>query len=258
MKILLTNDDGYNAPGIQVLYETLRFDHEIVLIAPEREKSAVSHSLTLHKPLRINRIRLKGGDTGYIVTGTPADCVKLGLFELFSTPPELVISGMNSGCNLGIDINYSGTVAAAREGTLNGVFSMAVSIKQGKVVDFKGVAGFIASLVNKLHDDGLPFGTFLNINAPDLLLTDMRGVKITRQAAKNLSRQFEKRVDPKNRPYYWYSPPNQVDGEPDTDVTALSQHYISITPIRCDITDDKTMAELKPLLHKTQIGGLSP
>ncbi|WP_300463959.1 5'/3'-nucleotidase SurE [Desulfobacula sp.] len=258
MKILLTNDDGYNAPGIQVLYETLRFDHEIVLIAPERERSAVSHSLTLHKPLRMNPIPLKGDDTGYIVTGTPSDCVKLGLFELFSTPPDLVISGINSGCNLGIDINYSGTVAAAREGALNGVFSMAVSIKQGKVVDFKGVSGFIATLVNTLHDDGLPFGTFLNINAPDLLLTDMRGIKITRQASKNLSRQFEKRVDPKNRPYYWYSTPNQGDGEPDTDVTALSQNHISITPIQCDITDYKTIAELKPLLYKTQISGLSP
>ena len=258
MKILLTNDDGYNAPGIQILYETLHADHEIILIAPDREKSAVSHGITLHKPMRMHRTRLKGDDTGYIVTGTPADCVKLGLFKLFSTPPELVISGINPGCNLGVDINYSGTVAAAREGALNGLFSMAVSIKQGKVVDFKGVAGFIATLVNKMRHDGLPSGTFLNINAPDLLLTDMRGVKITRQASENISRQFENRVDPKNRPYYWYSPPNQVDEEPDTDVTALSQHYISITPIRCDITDYKTMAELKPLLHKTQIGGLSP
>ena len=245
MKILLTNDDGYNAPGIQILYKMLQAHHEIILIAPDREKSAVSHGITLNEPMRIDQIKLEGGAKGYAVTGTPADCIKLGLFEFFTTPPDLIISGINPGCNIGIDINYSGTVAAAREAALNGILGMAVSIKLGEVMDFQGMSSFIANLVNKVCNDGLPSGTFLNINAPPVSFDEIRGVKITRQASNNLSKQFDKRLDPKNRPYYWYGSINHVEGDPDTDVYALSQKYISITPIQCDFTDYKTMVELE-------------
>jgi len=246
MKILLTNDDGYSAPGIQALYETLRSYHEVILVAPDREKSAVGHSITLNDPIRIEKINLNGGGDGYAVTGTPADCVKLGLFELCATPPDLVISGINPGSNTGVNINYSGTVGAAREAALNGLLSMAVSIKRGKIIDFQGMSRFIGQLVDKIYDYGLPSGTFLNINAPDISLDEVRGVKITRQASNNLSKQFEKRIDPKNRSYYWYGSLDQVDSEPDTDVNALLQNYISMTPIQCDITDYKTMAGMKP------------
>ena len=245
MKILLTNDDGYNAPGIQILYKMLRSHHEVILIAPDREKSAVSHGITLNEPIKINKIQLGGGGKGYAVTGTPADCIKLGLFKFFTTPPDLVISGINPGCNIGVDINYSGTVAAAREAALNGILGMAVSIKLGKEMDFQGMSRFIAGLVNKVCNNGLPSGTFLNINAPGISLDEVRGVKITRQASDNLSKQFDKRIDPKNRPYYWYGSIDHVDGDSDTDVYALSQKHISITPIQCDITDYKTMVELE-------------
>ena len=250
MKILLTNDDGYSAPGIQILYETLRSYHEIILAAPDREKSAVGHGITLNEPIRIDKINLNGGGEGYAVTGTPADCVKLGLFKLCTTPPDLVISGINPGSNTGVNINYSGTVGAAREAALNGLSSMAVSVKRGKTVDFQGMSRFIGDLVDKVCDYGLPAGTFLNINAPDISLDDVRGVKITRQASNNLSKQFEKRIDPKDRSYYWYDSISQVDSEPDTDVNALSQNYISITPIQCDITDYKAMRELSGLTWK--------
>ena len=250
MKILLTNDDGYRAPGIQILYETLRSYHEIILAAPDREKSAVGHGITLNEPIRIDKINLNGGGEGYAVTGTPADCVKLGLFKLCTTPPDLVISGINPGSNTGVNINYSGTVGAAREAALNGLSSMAVSVKRGKTVDFQGMSRFIGDLVDKVCDYGLPAGTFLNINAPDISLDDVRGVKITRQASNNLSKQFEKRIDPKDRSYYWYDSINQVDSEPDTDINALSQNYISITPIQCDITDYKAMRELSGLTWK--------
>ncbi|WP_299979214.1 5'/3'-nucleotidase SurE [Desulfobacula sp.] len=246
MKILLTNDDGYSAPGIQVLYETLRSYHEIVMAAPDREKSAVGHGITLNEPIRIDKINLNGGGEGYAITGTPADCVKLGLFKLCTTPPDIVISGINPGSNTGVNINYSGTVGAAREAALNGLLSIAVSVKRGKIVDFQGMSRFIGNLVDKVCDYGLPTGTFLNINAPDISLDEVRGVKITRQASNNISKQFEKRVDPKDRSYYWYSSINQVNSEPDTDVNALSQNYISITPIQCDITDYKTMAGMEP------------
>ncbi|MBU8911753.1 MAG: 5'/3'-nucleotidase SurE, partial [Desulfobacterales bacterium] len=244
MKILLTNDDGYSAPGIQVLYETLRSYHEIILAAPDREKSAVGHGITLNEPIRIDKINLNGGGEGYAIAGTPADCVKLGLFKLCTTPPDLVISGINPGSNTGVNINYSGTVGAAREAALNGLLSMAVSIKRGKTIDFQGMSRFIGDLVDKVCDYGLPAGTFLNINAPDISLNEVRGVKITRQASNNLSKKFEKRIDPKDRSYYWYGSINQVDGEQDTDINALSKNYISITPIQCDITDYTAMTEM--------------
>lgn len=245
MKILLTNDDGYNAPGILALYETLRNHHEVVLIAPDREKSAVSHGITLNDPMRLDRVSLPCGGQGYAISGTPADCVKLGLFEFFPLPPDLVISGINPGSNTGVNINYSGTVGAAREAAINGILSMAVSIFRGKnPLDFAGMSGFVAQFIEKIHEYRLPSGTFLNINAPDIPIDQVRGVRITRQASTNVSKQFEKRTDPKNRSYYWYGTIERLDGDADTDVKALSQNYISMTPIQCDITDYNTMAKL--------------
>lgn len=246
MKILLTNDDGYNAPGIQALYKALRSDHEVILIAPDREKSAVGHGITLNTPIRISKINLNS-NFGYAIDGTPADCVKLGLFKFFKTLPDLVISGINPGTNTGVNINYSGTVGAAREAALNGLPSMAVSIKRGKSIDFQGMSEFIASLTYKIGDYNLPLGTFLNINAPDIPIKQTLGVKITRQASDNISTQFEKRLDPRNGTYYWYGNLNQVESESDTDVNAISQNYISITPIQCDNTDYKTMLTLDSL-----------
>jgi 5'-nucleotidase len=256
MKILLTNDDGYNAPGILALYKTLRSCHEVILIAPDREKSAVSHGISLNEPMRIDTISLNGEDQVYAITGTPADCVKLGLSEIFTTLPDLVISGINPGSNTGVNINYSGTIGAAREAALNGVLSMAVSIlTKGETLDFDGVSRFAARIADNIHDYKLPFGTFLNINVPGIPIDEVRGIRITRQASNNVSKKFDKRTDPKNRAYYWYARIGNTDNDPGTDgtdtdgtdVNALSQNYISMTPIRCDITDYKAMAELKNL-----------
>jgi 5'-nucleotidase len=248
MKILLTNDDGYNAPGILALYEILRLTHEVILVAPDREKSAVGHGITLNEPMRIDKVDLNTGGKAYCVTGTPADCVKLGLFEFYSSPPDLVISGINPGSNTGININYSGTVGAAREAAFNGISSMAVSIfKKGQTIDFQGMSKFTDQIVNKIHDFKLPFGTFLNINAPAIQIDDVREVKITRQASNNLSKSFEKKTDPRKRSYFWYGGIDKVDGEMGSDVSALSQNCISITPIQCDMTDYKVMKELQSL-----------
>ncbi|MFA5905549.1 MAG: 5'/3'-nucleotidase SurE [Desulfobacula sp.] len=248
MRILLTNDDGYNAPGILALYEALSAAHEVILIAPDREKSAVSHGISLNQPMRIQTVPLHNGRQGYGITGTPADCVKLGLFELCTSQPDLIISGINPGCNTGVDINYSGTVGAAREGALNQILSMAVSIrKTGNMLDLQGVSRFIAGLSEKIHDFDLPSGTFLNINAPDISMDGVQGIRITRQAQDNVSKQFEKRIDPKNRFYYWYGDVNRISEEIDTDINALDQNYISITPIQCDNTDYKTMGKLSSL-----------
>ncbi len=248
MKILLTNDDGYNAPGILALYKTLGSYHEVILIAPDREKSAVGHGITLNEPMRIDTINLNGKNRVYAITGTPADCVKLGLSELCTTPPDLVIAGINPGSNTGVNINYSGTVGAAREAAINGILSMSVSIfKKGDNLDFKGVSRFVGQLTEKIHDYRLPSGTFLNINVPGVPMDEVRGVKITRQSANNVSKNFEKRTDPKNRAYYWYARIETIDDDPGTDVFELSRNYISMTPIQCDITDYKALAELENL-----------
>ena len=248
MKILLTNDDGYNAPGILALYETLQSNHEVLLIAPDREKSAVSHAITLNQAMRVDRVNLNNGGKGYSITGTPADCVKLGLFKFYTSPPDLVISGINPGSNTGVNLNYSGTVGAVREAALNGIPGIAVSmLKKEKVLDFFGMSQFVVQIVNKIHDYKLPSGTFLNINAPDIPVDEARGVKITRQASDNLSKQFEKRIDPRNKSYYWYGRIDRIKSEGNTDVNALLENYISITPVQCDMTDYKTLTELESL-----------
>ena len=248
MKILLTNDDGYNAPGILALYETLKPHHEVMLVAPDREKSAIGHGITLNEPMRINRVNLSNGGEGYSITGTPVDCVKLGLFKFYTSLPDLVISGINPGSNTGVNINYSGTAGAAREAALNGISSIAVSIfKKENSSDFYGMAQFTAQIINKITDCNLPSGIFLNINGPDIPINEARGVKITRQASDNLSKQFDKRVDPKNQSYYWYGSIDRVTGEGNTDVNAILENYISITPVQCDMTCYKTLEELESL-----------
>lgn len=248
MKILLTNDDGYSEPGIVALYETLRMKHEVMLIAPDREKSAVGHGITINDPMRINKIKSDGNSRVYSITGTPADCVKLGLFEVYTSAPDLVVSGINPGSNAGVNINYSGTAGAAREAAINGIRGIAVSIfNNGQAFDFNGVAEFTATIVDKIHEYDLLPGTFLNINAPAIPVADASGIKITRQASSNISKNFEKRTDPKNRSYFWYGSMEKSKSEEDFDIHALNENYISITPIQCDATDYTAMSKLKSI-----------
>ena len=242
MKILVSNDDGYYAPGIQALYEALSPFHDLTIVAPDRDKSAVSHSISLNKPLRLEKLKIYPDKKVYSLSGTPADCIKLALFELFPEPPDLIISGINPGTNTGVNINYSGTAGAAREGALNNIRSIAVSVKKkGKMMDFEGLAGFIARLVEQIENINLPSATFLNINAPDIFVTESTPVRITRQAQHNVSEGFAKRVDPRNREYYWYDEINRDSGDEGTDIHALSLNAISITPIKCDATNYEAM-----------------
>ena len=242
MKILLTNDDGYNAPGILALDEALSPVHEVLIVAPDQDKSAVSHSISLNKPLRIEKVKLHNGREAYSLPGTPVDCIKLGLFEFFPKAPDLIISGINPGTNTGVNINYSGTVGAAREGAINKITSIAVSVKKtGKTMDFKGIARFMVGFIEKFQGISLPPGTFLNINAPDIPIRESTPVRITRQAQNNVSEGFEKRLDPRNRDYYWYGEINRSDSEEGTDIHALSLSAISITAIKCDMTDYEVM-----------------
>ena len=248
MKILLTNDDGIRAPGLLALHQALIGDHEVVVVAPDRERSAVGHGITLHDPLRITPAQLNGHkQSGFAVDGTPADCVKLALGELLAAPPEVVISGINPGANVGVDINYSGTVAAAREAALMGIPAVAVSMIRPGAPFFADGARFVASLLTNINSQGLPPGTFLNVNLPHCALDQVAGVRLSPQSLLMDHNDYEKRTDPRERAYYWlrgYGKPKPRKENLTGDRGALVANYISVTPIKCDMTDYDFMTTL--------------
>lgn len=245
MRVLLTNDDGIHAPGLWALQHVFSARHQVTVVAPDRERSAVGHGITLHQPIRFQKTRINGSQTGFSVNGTPADCVKLGLAELLETPPELVVSGINPGANVGINVNYSGTVAAAKEAAMAGIPAMAVSIMAPGDRHVDAVAKFAESLAPQVMGWGLPRGTFLNINFPDLPVDQIRGVRWSRQGTGVFAQHFEKRMDPRDQTYYWQGCDGQAAYlESDIDGAALVDRYISITPIKCDMTDYDSLREL--------------
>lgn len=245
MKVLLTNDDGIYAGGLQALYQRFVRRHEVTVVAPDRDCSAVSHGITLHEPLRASRVSVNGL-TGYAVSGTPADCIKLGIVELLDARPDIVISGINPGANVGVNINYSGTVSAAREAALYGVPAIAVSVQGQRSRHYDSAAAFVEALAVNVREKGLPFGTLLNVNLPDMPVAAAAGVRVSRQGIRLFAEYFEKRRDPRNRAYYWVGCDGQTDFDSrDIDGAALCDHYISITPIKCDTTDYHLLEELK-------------
>jgi 5'-nucleotidase len=245
MKILLTNDDGIQSPGLWALYHALSPEYEVVVVAPERERSAVGHGITLHKPLRAFEMEV-GGHRGWAVAGTPADCVKLSVVELLDTPPHLVISGINPGANVGVNLNYSGTVAAAKEAAIYGLPAIAISVQSARNPCFDEAARFVAHLAARVLDQGLPAGVFLNVNFPNLSCRKVAGIKIARQGCELYDEFFEKRRDPRNRIYYWhgYESLPQRNGN-DVDAAALAAENIVITPVRCDMTDYAMIEQLR-------------
>jgi 5'-nucleotidase len=247
MKILLCNDDGIHAEGIWALHKHLAARHTVVVVAPDRERTASSHAITLHAPIRVNTISINGRGRAYAVSGTPADCIKLAVTELLGYKPDLVISGINPGANIGIDVNYSGTLAAAREATFYGIPALAVSIASKTPAFYGDVAGFIEKdIVNMVSEKGLPKGTLLNINAPDLPLEQMQGVRFCKQHTGLMAGGIEKRMDPRNRPYYWYGANQPIEDQNlELDAVVLHKDYISITPIKCDTTDHQFFQALK-------------
>lgn len=246
MKILLTNDDGIHAKGLWALYKRFSGNHDVSVIAPDRERSGVGHGITLNEPLRSSYVEVNGGYKGYAVTGTPADCIKLGLLELLDERPDVVISGINLGMNVGVNTNYSGTVAAAREASLYGIAAIAISMQGIEENNYDDIAHFIEVLSNKVLEKGLPFGTFLNVNIPDKPVKETAGLRFSRQGVKLLSEYFEKRVDPRSRIYYWQGcDSNSIDCRPDVDSDDIYNNFISITPIKCDMTDYKTLEDLQ-------------
>ena len=246
MKILLTNDDGIFADGICALYEALYQEHEVYIVAPDSEKSAVGHAITIHYPLIVTKVKRGKHFWGYAVNGTPADCVKLAIYEIVGEV-DLVISGINRGANVGINILYSGTVSAATEANLLGYPSIAVSIDGYKNLDYCFPANFIAEFIIEMKDLFLSNPPIcLNINFPNINPNLIRGIKTVRQSTAPIKEFFDRRIDPHGRIYYWQGAEEHLEEAPDTDVIALKQGYITITPIKFDFTN----YEFLPLMEK--------
>jgi len=244
MVILLSNDDGVYAQGLVVLMEHLQDLAEVYVVAPDREKSAVSHAVTLHRPLRVE----KNKDRVFAVDGTPTDCVILAVNKLLKERPDLLVSGINQGGNMGDDITYSGTVSAAMEGTILGIPSIAISLVIEKHRNFKVAAEFAKKLVKWVMQNPLPKNTFLNVNVPDVAsYTELKGIKWTRQGKMLYADSIDELIDPRGRKYYWIGgvPLKDIENEDDTDIGAVSKGYISITPVHLDLTDYVALKLLK-------------
>ncbi len=249
MRILVSNDDGVWAPGIRVLAERLSRDHETYVCAPDRERSATGHALTLHKPLRVEEVELDSKIRGsWLTNGTPSDCVKFAVGCLLTdNPPDLVVSGINSHPNLGGEILYSGTVSAAMEGIFLDIPSIAVSLGAGVHRHYDVAAEFISRLINNItipHSGRL----FLNVNVPNVPAASVAGVQVTKLGVRAYKDYFEKRVDPRGKTYYWLAGEVIEEGEEEgTDAWCMSRNIISITPIKFDMTDTKKLEELREL-----------
>jgi 5'-nucleotidase len=229
-RILVTNDDGVHSDGIHALAGALARLGQVVVVAPHVEASAIGHALTLRRPLRMDRLR----DGVYEVDGTPTDCVNIAFTQIFHGLPDLVVSGINKGYNLGDDVTYSGTVAGAMEGALLGVPSLAVSLERKEPYDFLHAAGAAAAVAEGVLARGLPPRVFLNLNVPG---GTPKGVRATFQAKRNHVTVVAERLDPRNRPYYWIEE-GQNDWEPHdrSDYQAVRDGYVSVTPLQPDLT----------------------
>ncbi len=248
MRILLTNDDGIHAPGLFALYQALRSEHDLFVVAPESEMSAVGHAITLSSPIRVKKIRKKGLDFGYAVQGTPADCVKIAVQELLHVLPDLVLSGINLGANVGVNILYSGTVSAATEGAFLGIRSAAISLDTVKDPDFNFAARFSKELIRFLIQAELQDGVALNVNIPALPPEEIQGVSITRQGTSRFIERFERRTDPRGNRYYWLAGEKFIEnGNRENDSVALKNQRITITPIHYDLTAERELERLKGL-----------
>ncbi len=251
MKILLSNDDGVHAPGLRILYDELKKLGQVKVVAPLEEMSTTGHSLTISRPLRLLEI----DKDFYGVSGSPADCVSMGVRHVFKSMPDIVVSGVNRGANLGQDVYYSGTVSAAREGCILGLPAYAVSLD----VDFKGrkaeaklhyatAAKMAVKIIRDYHKKGFPKYTVLNINVPDLPLNKIKGIVPARQGFRHYSGAVLKRTDHRGKDYFWVG--GQYHGfepESDTDCAMVSKGFVAITPLKLDVTDMAFLEEMKRL-----------
>lgn len=237
--ILVTNDDGVRAPGLAALARAFEGLGDVIVVAPDREQSGASHALTLRQPLRIERIT----DRWYAVDGTPTDCVNLAFFQIFERVPDLVVSGINAGYNLGEDTTYSGTVAAALEGRILGAPSVAVSTEaRADDAQFARAAAIALRIAREVLARGLPYDGLLNVNVPP----DPRGYRVTRQGRRMLRQGLQARQDPKGRDYYWIGlAPYEWHPDPLADHTAVTAGHVSVTPLHADLTFHRALPAIE-------------
>ena len=241
MRILLSNDDGYQARGLRTLAEHLKPIADVVVVAPDRNRSGASNSLTLETPLRVERV----DRDLYYVNGTPTDCVHIAITGLLEQEPDVLISGINNGANLGDDVLYSGTVAAAMEGRFLGIPSIAVSLVLNGKEHYETAAKLVRKLVERNATDPLPTDSILNINVPDVLFDELKGVRATRLGFRHKSEPAVKALDPHNRQIYWIGPAGagQETG-PGTDFHAVAEGFVSVSPIKVDLTAHASIANI--------------
>jgi len=247
MLILLTNDDGIHAPGIEAMWRELVKLGEVVVVAPETVQSATGHGITIEQPLLTSKVTVAEGFTGIAVDGRPADCVKLAINQLLPRQPDLVVSGINAGANVGINVIYSGTVAAAIEAAFLGLPSIAVSLflRNEVPTDFAGAAIYARQMIDQIQSQGLKGGQCINVNLPAIPTGGKpAGVRTARQCTRPWVDTYDKRVTPRGREYFWNSSVYALrETEEDTDVAALRDGYITVTPLQFDLTEHKEMAQ---------------
>lgn len=240
--ILVTNDDGVHSPGIIALFKAMKEIGDARIVAPDRERSAVGHSLTLHRPLKVEELR----EHVYCVNGTPTDAVVIGVSKVLTRKPDIVVSGINKGGNLGDDITYSGTVSAAIEGTIMNIQSLAVSIKGDKNYHFETAAYYAGRMVRYMLRKPLPYDTFINLNVPNLARADVRGMKITRQGKRIYDNSIQDVFSPRGERHFWIGG-GVIYWEhgDDTDINAVEEGYVSVTPVHLDFTNYSVLDMMK-------------
>ena len=245
-KILITNDDGIYAPGIFALWEAMDALGDVIIVAPDSEKSAVGHAITISDPIRIQKVTRRDGFEGYAVKGTPADCVKIAVQGILDSPPDIIISGINAGANVGNNIIYSGTVSAATEGTMLKIPSIAISLDAVRGGNYEPAKTVAQRVVNQVLDRELPEGVLLNVNVPNIPFAEIQGTKITRQGNIYFKDWLDGREDPRGHQYYWMT--GEIvdpDNDDNCDGVALSQGFVSITPIHYQLTCESFLDSLE-------------
>lgn len=251
MRILISNDDGVHAPGLAHLAEALSKIGDITVVAPDRNRSGVSNSLTLEHPLRV----ISTANGFFSINGTPTDCVHVAVTGLLKEMPDIVVSGINEGSNLSDDVLYSGTVAAATEGRFLGLPSIAISLAGPRCEHYDTAAQVAKNLVEQLRMTPLSTDTILNVNVPDVPFSELRGIQVTRLGTRHIAEPTIKAIDPRGRKIYWIGPPGlEQDAGPGTDFYAVNSGYVSITPLHVDLTHYKVMDELSNWVQTLQVG----
>ncbi|KPU28125.1 5'-nucleotidase [Caloranaerobacter sp. TR13] len=248
MKILVTNDDGIFANGIKEISIKLSEIAEVIVVAPDRERSAIGHAITIHTPLRVEKVEniIPNIET-WAINGTPSDCVKIAVESIMNKKPDLIVSGINNGPNLGTDVIYSGTVSAAIEGAIHSIPSVAISACFFNAkINYESIAEISCKIIKNLIKKDLPQNIILNINIPSLLLEKIKGIKITELGIRKYNNNYIKRTDPKGKNYYWLSGELiEIENKDTSDIVAIEEGYISITPLHFDLTAYYYIDELK-------------